>query len=152
MSSHSYHNKKCRNFSKNKYEYNDSKELKFKYPPNDVRNSIYKYIDINFSYGKVDKYKIIIMIENGYVNISRICKKYKYDMNEWFEEPHNQKKLEYIENEFERNSLIKITENKKKMNGIYMHPKIFIHFLMYFDAKFAIDVSDIILNKSEYVY
>lgn len=28
------------------------------------------------------------MIENEYINISKLCEKYRYDMDEWFEQEY----------------------------------------------------------------
>ncbi|AEX61951.1 putative KilA-N domain-containing protein [Megavirus courdo7] len=47
------------------------------YPKDDIRNIIAENINDRYGYGTLSSHKVVLMKENGYVNISNILQKNK---------------------------------------------------------------------------
>jgi hypothetical protein len=117
--------------SVNEESENDFNNKKFK--DDDIRNIIFEKINNRFAYSKLDKFKIVIMIDNGYINATKLCKYTNKQLIHWME---NKRSKEIIK-DFGKNIgssrddlVIRVNGGKlTKISGTYVHPILITHFV-----------------------
>ena len=60
---------------------NKKKIVKKEY--NDLRDVMIEYIDKKYAHGKVGEFEVIMMVKNGYVNATKLCKQSGKDFFDW---------------------------------------------------------------------
>jgi hypothetical protein len=114
----------------------------------DIRNIIFKEINDDFSYGKYGNFSVILMKKNGYVNATKLCNSGGKKLIHWNENKSTGNLL---------STLSKITNipkhkltifikgnNKSKISGIYVHPKLICPIAQWISSEFTFKVSDIV--------
>jgi hypothetical protein len=127
---------------------NDFNNKKFK--EDDIRNIIFEKINDKFAYGKLDKFKVVIMINNGYINATKLCNDANKQLIHWME---NKRSKEMIKDfgkftGLSRDELvIKVNGGKlTKISGTYMHYTLITHIASWCNTKYAFIVSTIVNN------
>lgn len=119
---------------------------------------IYEDINDKFGYGEYLGFKVIIMKENGYINVTNMLKNIeettgkRKDFYDWKRSQQAQELLEAIEEHIaETNnsvSAIFIEKGGKQefqyLQGSYVHPKLIVHIASWASPKIALIVSDIV--------
>lgn len=127
----------------------DKKTLAKEYEGDDFRNVIFKNIDDNYAYGKLDKIKIVLMRKNGYVNATKLCADASKRFCHWREndsskvtrkEVCKRRGLEAGED------IITITKGSNKTKGSYVHPNLIVHIAIWCSPIYSVNVSEIMNN------
>ena len=96
--------------------------------------------------GEYDARKVIINVENGYINVADLCKNAGRNFKEWLNNEWAQRiigALAESEN-MSADSLIDRPDNDIVYYGIYVHPKLFPFILSWIDPAFAIRTANCI--------
>ncbi|AZL89612.1 KilA-N domain-containing protein [Megavirus baoshan] len=115
------------------------------YPKDDIRNIIAENINDRYGYGTLSSHKVVLMKENGYVNISNILQKNKKNFNDWLKE--SKELIDEVEKTYgipKNKQYFNIFDKNKDINGLYIYPNLAILIIMWCNSKFAISVSKII--------
>jgi len=142
-----------------------SKTVKAKVPSNklirkknDIRQISFKDINDDYSWGKYGDFKVIIMKENGYINVTKICNDAKTKNGKgkkfanWKENTTASaimKEISTVSGLLESELLISKTAGSKNLTiirGTYAHPDLIPHIASWASPSFAVRVSKII-NK-----
>lgn len=123
---------------------NDLKKIK----DDDIRNIIFGKINDKFAYGKLGKFNVIIMIETGNINATKLCKDGGKQFKHWIANDHSKelikvfgKNLGLTKNEM----IIKINGGKlTKISGSYVHSKLITHIASWCNSDYAFLVSTIV--------
>jgi hypothetical protein len=119
---------------------------------NCIKDLIFENINDKYSWGNYGEFKVMIMRENGYINVTKICKDGGKEFFNW-------KRLDVATNFLQEVSsilriqrtdlLITVKGGDKKLQvvtGTYAHPDLVPHIASWVSPSFAIKVSGII-NK-----
>ena len=113
---------------------------------------IFETIDDKYARGQLGSFEVIIMIENGYINISKICKEYNKKIGEWLNNKYSINIFQNLENQLNESSEKPIKSYyvikgvRKELRGTYVHPELLIPIILWCSHKNALDVSRIVLD------
>lgn len=109
---------------------------------------MFKRINDEYSYGKYNDLKVIVMNRNGYINVSNLCALGDKNLKHW-RKTKDSEELIKITSRLSRINKKNITitvknENKNNISGIYMHPFVATHIAMWISPKFSVYVKHIV--------
>lgn len=119
----------------------------------DINNIIFKDINDEYAWSKYGDFKVIMMKQNGYINVTKLCalsknkNGTKKDFKEWNKNSTTKELLDEISKNINvprDNLLIKITTGSKKLTiirGTYAHPLLLTHIAYWISPLFAIKIS-----------
>ena len=117
---------------------------------NTLRELIFENINDKYSWGNYGEFKVIMMRENGYINVTKLCKDGGKEFRNW----NTNKSSDLFINEVSsflqicRNDLlITVKGGDKKLQmvtGTYAHPDLVPHIASWVSPLFAIKVSQIV--------
>lgn len=134
---HSKNNKK--NIKKNTDEYSE----------NDLRNIIFEDIDKHYAYGKLGPFNVVIMKKNGYINATKLCKDACKEYRFWAENKSSRELIDEVKLGYVgilTDPIIKILTGDNFTRGTYVHHDLIIHIASWCSAKYAIQVSKIVVE------
>jgi len=115
-----------------------------------VRDLIFEHINDKYAWGNYGEFKVLMMRENGYINVTKLCKDGDKEFRFW-------RRLDTANNFLEEVSsivricttdlLITVKGGDKKLQmvtGTYAHPDLVPHIASWVSASFAIKVSRIV--------
>lgn len=130
--------------------------MAFKSNAKDIRNIAFEQIHENYYWGKYGNFRVIIDIEDGYINAANICAQaktkggHKKEVGEW-NKTSNAKDLKEglsASNGIPLDAFVRVKKGGDEkfaiIRGTYMHPKLIPHITSWASPKFAIMVSDIV--------
>jgi len=149
--SHNKGNKNSNSKSNKKPAYGKSAKKK-----KDIRNIIFKDINEDYAWGKYGDFKVIIMKENGYINVTKLCSmvtnkngKVK-EFRKWKETDISKNLIEEISNVARipaAEILVTVPTGPKKLTcirGTYAHSDLIPHIAAWASPVFAIKISKIV--------
>lgn len=116
---------------------------------------IFEHINDNFAYGKYGDFKVIIMMENKYINATKLCGEYNKRFENWLRNDNSKILIDTVENELnnDRNGFDSyMSEPPKKatitllkgcvneLKGTYVHELLIPHIASWISPVFAIKV------------
>jgi hypothetical protein len=116
----------------------------------DIRNIIFKDINEDYAWGKYGDIKVIIMKDNGYINITHMVHQANPNkrMHDWSRGKNSVELLNEVSTDAEISSddlLIQISGGKITIiRGTYAHPDLVPHIASWASPKFAVKVSKIV--------
>lgn len=116
------------------------------YTTGDINDIIHEDIDSRYGYGKLCNSDVIIMKKNGYVNVTNFCEDNGNDFDDWFADENSQRLITELESMIDDPAYIVSKKGNSTTRGIYVHPKLIIPIIMSCSAKYALQVSKIVLG------
>jgi hypothetical protein len=114
----------------------------------DIRNIIFEKINDKFAYGKLGKFKVVMMIENRYINATKLCKDDGKEMKHWIENKSSKEMIKdfgKILGLSKDELIVKINGGKlTKISGTYVHHSLITHIASWCSTKYAYLVSTIV--------
>jgi hypothetical protein len=116
-----------------------------------VRDLIFENINDKYAWGNYGEFKVLMMRENGYINVTKLCKEGGKEMSEWNRSKHSIEMLKSFSSDLGLQMsglLITINGGNQTLltRGTYAHPDLVPHIASWVSPSFAIKVSGII-NK-----
>ena len=110
---------------------------------------IYESIDNKFAYAKYGEFKVMMMKDNGYINITKLCKEGKKEFFNWKRLESSKKFLDDFSTEVgipTPDLLIVINSGNTNVltRGTYAHPDLVPHVASWISSKFAVYIMKII--------
>ena len=124
---------------------------------NDIRNIAFEYIEGSdrYAYGKYGSFKVIMDMENGFINATHMCKgNDKKKIRQWSDN-HTSKAIMNTLSSVTNDGYPSLTNPIKYMiksnsipilRGTYFHPKLIPHVAMWYSPQYAIKVSEIMIQ------
>ena len=126
---------------------------------NDIRNIAFEYIEGSdrYAYGKYGSFKVIIDMENGFINATQMCKgNDKKNVRHWIQNKTSKEMMGILTESLSDAGYpappisIKYSiksDNIPILQGTYFHPKLIPHVAMwYFSPQYTIKVSEIMIQ------
>ena len=117
---------------------------------NTLRDLIFEYINDKYSWGNYGGFKVLMMRENGYINVTKLCKDGGKEIYEWKRSKHSVEMLDSFSSIPEMSGidlLITVKGGDKKLQmvtGTYAHPDLVPHIASWVSPSFAVKVSRIV--------
>lgn len=114
---------------------------------------IYEDINAKFGYGEYLGFKVIIMKENGYINVTKMLKQISISLNkikkifDWKQTQSAQELLDAYEGaggNISQPSFIDLKDENNEIRGTYAHPDLVVHIASWASPKIALLVSKIV--------
>jgi hypothetical protein len=123
---------------------------------------IYEKINDGYSYGIYGSFKVIVMVRNGYINATKLCKHYNdsrsnydspKDFKKWYDSESTKDIIKEVthmirsSHDINQSSLEPIIindSNLSELRGTYIHPSLMPHLCSWVSPKFAIKVGDVV--------
>ena len=103
-----------------------------------------EYIHIKYN----DTVEIIIMINDRYVNVSKLCDKYGKNLDEWFDDPSNKKQIEAVNNiiNYTSQNCRIVIDDLEIVTGSYVHELLIPYIGNWIEPTLGIIINEIIHN------
>jgi hypothetical protein len=117
---------------------------------NTLRELIFEYINDKYSWGNYGEFKVLMMRENGYINVTKLCTDGGKEFFKWKENKSSELFLEEVSSilRIQRTDLlITVKGGDKKLQvvtGTYAHPDLVPHIASWVSPSFAVKVSRIV--------
>ena len=113
-----------------------------------IQELICESIDDKFAYAKYGEFKVIMMRDNGYINVSNLCKEGGKEFKQWMSLEYSNAFLDSFSTDLgipSSNLLIHINGSNTNVltRGTYAHPDLVPHIASWVSSEFAIKVSKI---------
>ena len=113
-----------------------------------IQELICESIDDKFAYAKYGGFKVIMMRDNGYINVSNLCKEGGKEFKQWMSLEYSNAFLDSFSTDLgipSSNLLIHINGSNTNVltRGTYAHPDLVPHIASWVSSEFAIKVSNI---------
>jgi hypothetical protein len=113
-----------------------------------IKEIIFKKINDKYSYGKYGSFNVIMMIDNGYINATKLCEKVDKEFRHWKENKSANEIIDELTKTsgIEKQKLMIITTGNVlgKIKGTYVHPDLIPQIASWASPRFAIKVSKIV--------
>ena len=123
---------------------NKKKIVKKEY--NYIRDVMIEYINKKYAYAKLGEFDVVMMVKNGYINATKLCRKNGKDFFDWT----RLKGTKILLNHLDRlpgipgNPIIVVKSGDNLTRGSYVHQLLIIHVATWCSAEYAIKVSKIV--------
>jgi hypothetical protein len=116
---------------------------------NTLRDLIFENIDDKYAWGNYGEFKVMMMRENGYINVTKLCKEGGKEFFTWKQNKSSELFLEAVFPALgipRAGLLITINSGNTDtlIRGTYAHPELVPHIASWVSASFAIKVSRIV--------
>ena len=117
---------------------------------NTITKLEYEKINNVYSKAKYGGFDVIMNIENGYINATKLCADGGKLMKNWLRNDGNKELVEFFESRGSSHSLKMITiitsgsDKETILRGTYVHPKLIPHIAMWISPAFAYKISCIL--------
>lgn len=104
----------------------------------DIRNIIFKDIDDIYAYGKLGKFNVMIIKNNGYINATKLCKDGKKEFFNWYKNKDSKELIDELKSSLHKRRELLIFKNMKGKyitRGTYVHPELIIHIASWCSGK-----------------
>ena len=138
------------------YSEEDSCSEDESYSADDIRNIAFEKIDDDYSYGKYGNFNVILMMKNGYINVTKLCADAKTKKGKskqfrfWRLSDGATSLIEEVSADVKipTSELLIMIKSSSKNNtvirGTYAHPDLVPHIASWASTQFAIKVSKIV--------
>jgi len=114
-----------------------------------VRDLIFENINDKYAWGNYGEFKVLMMRENGFINVTKMCKEGGKEFRKWKENKSSELFLEEVSSSariLAADILITINGGNQTLltRGTYAHPDLVPHIASWVSASFAIKVSRIV--------
>jgi len=112
-----------------------------------MQDICFETITNEFSWGKYGDFKVIVMLKNGYINVTNLCSLVGKRFRSWNENISSIELIEDLSSDLDMPAeklIIKIAggnKNQTVTRGSYAHPRLIPHIALWISSKFAIKVS-----------
>lgn len=111
----------------------------------DIKEIVFQNIDENYGYGKYGDFEIIMNINTGSINATKLCKDGGKEFSEWKRFNHSKKFIDYLGSlGYPKDLIIQITNVPNHLKGTYVHPDLIPHIASWVSPEFAYKVSKIV--------
>ena len=114
----------------------------------DIKEIVFENIDENYGYGKYGDFKIIMNINTGFINATKLCKDGGKEFKHWLKNSQSKKFIETFSNclRISKDEILMIVTGGRNtiIRGTYVHPDIIPHIAMWISPKFGITISKIV--------
>ena len=112
-----------------------------------MRDIAFEKVNNDYAWGNYGDFKVLIMLKNGYINVTKLCKDGGKDLYDW----KRTKAAEELQNEISRppgipgGLLVSVSDSSSNdLRGTYAHPDLVPHIASWVSPKFAVKVSQIV--------
>jgi len=111
---------------------------------NTITKLEYEKIDNVYSKAKYAGFDVIMNMESGYINATKLCTDGGKHMKKWMQNNGNKELIKYFEENVQTNVLIIVNTGVNELRGTYVHPKLIPHIAMWISPAFGYKISCIL--------
>jgi hypothetical protein len=109
------------------------------------KDIIYETAEYSFGLGKYDTFEVVLIKENSYVNATKLCASGKREYRIWCRLERTKSLMKYYKSSHPSwNIIMSMRDLPNSVKGIYVHPKLVPHILMWISNEFSDKVSIIV--------
>jgi hypothetical protein len=101
-------------------------------------------VNNQYEWGTYFEFKVLIMIRNGYINATKLCKDGNKRFDRWLQNEFSKELIDKLERSHGEMPCIKIGNGDNDFRGTYVHRKLITHIASWISPDFALKVSDIV--------
>ena len=110
-------------------------------------NTVIDKINDDYGWSEFGNVKVIIMLENGFINATKLCTLGNKHFRNWYKTEQAKSLINFVEKANKMNAVITVDKGvDKQLSGTYVHPDIIIHVGSWISNDFAVMVSRIVMN------
>lgn len=102
---------------------------------------ILEHINKEYAHARLGEFHVIMMVENGYINATKICEKYGKLLKNWTRNKDATELISKIEEHVCVNIMIKNMKGPYETRGTYVHPLLVTPIALWISPKFGAKVS-----------